>query len=485
MASKANLSGDKSQWRTGALPAAAGPRNGTGALPGGPSKNYSPCTADRLAAAVRMHQLGQITPAVAIYKKVLSDCPDHVDALHFLGVALHQLGDHDGGLAHLDRVLELAPEHPDAHNNRGNILKKLGRLDEAEAEYRRVLALRPDEGNALNNLGTVLRSRGQFEQAAAVFRQVIALVPDHGSAWQNLGHTLSALERHDEAIEAHREAVRLVPQSPSAYYYLGAVLAANGRSAEAREVFERWLARFPSDPRARHMLATCTSEAAPSRASDDYLRAEFAEFATSFDAKLAQLEYKAPALIAEAVTQLLGDHRPAGAVLDAGCGTGLCATFLRARSGRLTGVDLSPEMVALADKRKLYDELVVEELTAFLRHHEASYDLIVSADTLVYFGDLGDVLTAAARALVSNGILAFTVERIARAETAHGYRLQPSGRYAHCREYLTAALTGAGLADIGLREVTLRKEAGRWVEGFLVSARLAADHPPIHESRPT
>jgi predicted TPR repeat methyltransferase len=437
-------------------------------------KHYAPSDADRLAAAVRMHQLGQVTPAVAIYKKVLSDSPDHVDALHFLGVAMHQLGDHDGALAQLDRVLELAPGHPDAHNNRGNILKKLGRLDEAEAEYRRVLAERPKDSNALNNLGTVLRSRGQFEAAAAVFREVLALVPDHGSAWQNLGHTLSAMERYDEAIEAHREAVRLVPQSPSSYHHLGAVLAANGRPDEAREVFERWLARFPSDPRARHMLASCTREAAPSRASDDYVRAEFANFAATFDAKLAQLEYKAPTLIAEASARLLGEAGRASAVLDAGCGTGLCATFLRARSAHLTGVDLSPEMVDLAKERRLYDHLVVDELTAFLRKHEAGYDLIVSADTLVYFGDLVEVLGAAARALVANGVLAFTVERIAWAETTHGYRLQPSGRYAHSHEYLTATLTGAGLIDVDLREVSLRKEAGRWVEGFLVSARQVA-----------
>ena len=186
---------------------------------------------------------------------------------------------------------------------------------------------------------------------------------------------------------------------------------------------------------------------------------------------VSELEYKAPALIAEAITHLLGEDRVAGAVLDAGCGTGLCATFLRARSGHLTGVDLSPEMVTLAEKRKLYDQLVVDELCAFLHKHEAAYDVIVSADTLVYFGDLGDVLSASGRALAKSGVLAFTVERIAMTEAPQGYRLQPSGRYAHNREYLATALTGAGLTDVSVREVSLRKEAGRWVEGFLVSAR--------------
>jgi predicted TPR repeat methyltransferase len=442
------------------------------------SKRHVPSDADRLTSAIRMHQQGQVEEAAAIYRQVLQRSPNHVDALQFLGVAMHQLGDHDGALAQLGRALALAPDHPDVRNNRGNVFKKLGRLDEAEADYRRALALRPKDANARSNLGTVLRERGQLDEAVATFREVIALVPNHGPAWQNLGNALTGLGRIDEAIEAHREAVRLAPQLPSSYHYLGAVLAANGKLAEAREVFGRWVDLFPDDPRARHMLAACSGESAPDRASDDYVRAEFSGFAASFDAKLASLEYKAPSLIAEQIDRLLGQGEVRNAVLDAGCGTGLCASFLRPRSGKLVGVDLSPEMVELAGQRHLYDALVVEELTAYLRKHEAAFDLVVSADTLVYFGDLGDVIAAAAQAMRADAILIFTVERITAAEAPLGFRIQPSGRYAHSREYITATLSGASLGEVSFCEVSLRKEAGQWVEGFLVSAK----RPPAQTS---
>lgn len=444
-------------------------------------RHYAPSDADRLAAAIRMHQQGQIQSAVEIYEKILSHSPDHVDALHFSAVAMHQTGDDHGALARLARVMKLAPDHFDAHNNRGNILKKLGRLDEAEADYRRALAIRPGNADALNNLGTILRERGQLEQAEAAFREVIAHDPKHPAAWQNLGNTLIFMDRIAEAIEAHREAVRLAPMSPPAYHYLAAVLSANHLLDEAKAVCEKWIGIFPQDPRARHMLAACTGQETPRRASDDYVRAEFAGFAASFDDNLAKLDYRAPTLLAGEVGRLLGEHRIEDVTLDAGCGTGLCGAFLRARSKRLVGVDLSPEMVELARKRELYDELVVDELTAYLRKHEAVFDLIVSADTLVYFGDLGEVLPAAARALVPGGILAYTVERSSAAEAPSGYRIQPSGRYGHSREYLAAKLTAAGFGDLAFHEVHLRKEAGNWVEGFLVSARLpAASHasPP-------
>jgi len=72
--------------------------------------------------------------------------------------------------------------------------------------------------------------------------------------------------------------------------------------------------------------------------------------------------------------------------------------------------------------------LVQAELTEFLgkRHHE--FDVIVSADTLVYFGDLSAVITAAAGALRGCGRLVFTLEHLAD-DSVVDYRLEWHGRY--------------------------------------------------------
>ena len=51
------------------------------------------------------------------------------------------------------------------------------------------------------------------------------------------------------------------------------------------------------------------------------------------------------------------------------------------------------------------------ELTEYLRDHGESFDLIVSADTLVYFGDLTGVIAALGEALRPNGLVVFTLER--------------------------------------------------------------------------
>ena len=127
-------------------------------------------------------------------------------------------------------------------------------------------------------------------------------------------------------------------------------------------------------------------------------------------------------------------------------------------------------MVELARLRGDYDRLAVAELTAFLAADPARYDLVVSADTLVYFGDLDPVLAAAVTALRPGGWLAFTVEQ---GPAADGFQLARSGRYQHGEQYLRQGVHRAGLHLTLLDAVTLRLEAGRDVVGWRVLARAA------------
>ena len=428
---------------------------------------------DGIALAIRRHQEGQVQEAAKVYRQVLAQEPDHGDALHFLGVAEHQMGRSESALRYIDRAIEVLPEHPDVHNNRGNILKQLGRIDAAEAAYRRAVELRPNDVNALCNLGTVRRERGELDAAIAIFREVISLEPGHAPAWQNLGNALGALNQFEGALAAHREAMRLSPKSADSYRHLGAMYYAIGRIDDASEIYRQWLALFPNDPQARHLIAACTGQQVPERASDAYVREAFNQFAASFDASLERLQYRAPSLVADAVSEILGDSGAMPAVLDAGCGTGLCGPLLRPHARHLVGVDLSEKMVERARERGVYDRLEVAELTEFLGGRTEAYQLIVSADTLVYFGALAEIAKRAAQALVPQGILMFTAERSSEIDAPEGYKIHPHGRYSHTRSYLLDVLSRAGFSGTSAREVTLRKEAGKWVDGWLVTARVA------------
>ena len=81
-------------------------------------------------------------------------------------------------------------------------------------------------------------------------------------------------------------------------------------------------------------------------------------------------------------------------------------------------------MLALAGEKRLYDELVKADLTTYLQRAPGAFDVIVSADALVYFGDLQDVAAAAAGALRRRGVFVFTLEEMVGASSSAGYRLE-------------------------------------------------------------
>jgi predicted TPR repeat methyltransferase len=132
-------------------------------------------------------------------------------------------------------------------------------------------------------------------------------------------------------------------------------------------------------------------------------------------------------------------------------------------------VDLSKGMLKLAEEKKAYDELVHAELTDYLERHTDRFDVIVTADTLVYFGALEAVAVAAAAALRPGGLFVFTVEEATEPEQARSHSLRPHGRYTHGAEYVRQVLAAAGL-DPHIDRAELRLESGIPVPGLVVRA---------------
>jgi len=177
----------------------------------------------------------------------------------------------------------------------------------------------------------------------------------------------------------------------------------------------------------------------------------------------------APALVAAMLDEPAGRASGTLDVLDVGCGTGLCGPLIAPYARRLVGIDLSGRMLAQAEARHVYDELVKRELTAYLRECDAAFDVIVSADALVYFGSLVDVAALAAHTLRAGGRFIFTVEELVGAAAEAEYLLSPHGRYSHSRQYLDRVLTDAGLRP-EIVGAELRLEAGSPVPGLVVRA---------------
>lgn len=305
---------------------------------------------------------------------------------------------------------------------------------------------------------------GRTIEAITLLRRLVAALPDRPALFEQLSAMARGAGQWSVVEEAECRLTELRPADPAAWRRLGAARRRLGDRAGMAEAILGWARAAPDDPSAAHMAAALTGQTLD-RASDEYVRALFDTYAPRFDEHLAGLHYRAPELVAGEVDRLLA--APVECLADLGCGTGLLGPLLRDRAIRLVGVDLSPQMLARAEARGSYDELVEGELTTFLRQRPASFDVLVSADTLNYIGDLRPVFAAAHAALRPQGLFVLTLEHGGEVTT---YQLERSGRFTHHMGWVRDELEVAGFEAPTITPCVLRREGGAEVAGIVVAS---------------
>ncbi|MFM8952725.1 MAG: methyltransferase [Planctomycetaceae bacterium] len=271
------------------------------------------------------------------------------------------------------------------------------------------------------------------------------------------------------AFLCQQRVLELEPGDPSDCYRLGELAHIVGRRADARQAYAMYQRSHPEDAEIEHLLRALGDETPPTRASDACIERIYGYFAAYYDHNMCdELAFRAPELLAAALGAAVGDRRDL-VVLDAGCGTGLFGLRLKPFARRLVGVDLSEAMLKRARARGIYDVLEKAELTAWFGDmtHGEHFDVIGICDTLIYFGNLRQVLPGAARRLKAGGILGFTVEKGEDAPHA----LTDSGRYTHHRDHLLEVVAEVGCEIVSQAEETLRFEYGDPVAGWVTVIR--------------
>jgi len=282
-----------------------------------------------------------------------------------------------------------------------------------------------------------LQLKGDLVAAADLLLQAIELAPGFASAWFTLGEIRQQLGERDAAIEAFRKAQAADPEDRH-----GARLRLMRLGAE----------RLADMPQA-------------------YVRALFDQYAPKFESALVgDLGYRGPALLFKAVLAARAAARKPAffrRAIDLGCGTGLAAAAFARNVDHFIGIDLSPRMIEKARATSLYAELELDDLSQGLRGKpDASAELILAADAMVYVADLAPVLAEAERVLAPGGLFAFTTET----HDGEGVILGQGLRYAHSADHVRMSVEAAGLNLFGLEDRSARNEDYAPVPGLVVVA---------------
>ena len=370
-----------------------------------------------------------------------------------------------------NQALAIDPANVDSLVSLGHLQQAMNLPDVAATTYLAALKIDPFNVRATNNIGTICMNRNEPQNALDWFLNAVRLDGEFVEAMFNAGVAYQELGNVDSAANYFNAALSKKKDLPRAYRYLSEIYRVSGRSELQQRTLKAWLEVSPDSATAKHLLAASQGDSGVLRASDDFIREEFDDFADSFDERLKKLDYATPAKLIDLLGRQEIAARGLDRALDAGCGTGLCGNGIRRFAKTIVGVDLSGKMLEQASQLEVYSELIEDELDAYMRSRPLAFDLVVSADTLVYFGALESVLEAAAITMNPSGILAFSVE-LSKNSDADDYRLQNSGRYCHSRAYVVSCLSDAGFEVLVEDATAIRIEANKPVTGLLVVARL-------------
>ena len=328
----------------------------------------------------------------------------------------------------VDKTLDQAIEH---HVN--------GQLDQALTLYLQALQMNPRTPVAADLISAILRTH--FELAL----------------------TLMKVGRNKDAILSLQRALAIQPDESVVHAYLSRLFIADGDLPQATFHLRHYLRLVPEDHiGAKMLLAYTGAEAIPDRPAQSYIERFYDNYADSYDQKLVDgLHYQAPQMILAALQEYRHEKID---ILDLGCGTGLCGQAVRPMAKRLDGVDLSPQMLAKAQQRNIYNELTVADIYPFMDKKAGCYDVIVAAGVFEHIGDPRQVFAAVFSALREPGLFIFTAED----NSTQGLSVNSSGYYMHGQTYLTDRATQSGFSLTALKPTVLWIENGTPVQGLCV-----------------
>jgi tetratricopeptide (TPR) repeat protein len=228
---------------------------------------------NQLPQAIQFHQSGELGKANEIYLAILSEAPEHLQALCLsgsiaqhqgdfhraitlftkanqlnpalasvyipLGICHTQIGDLDTANSFYKKATLLAPQQIEPLVNLANNLLKQNQFSESFALYKKALAITPDSALIHYNIGSLFLKSMKPAQAQSWFRKALALQANNASAWNSLGVCLTELGELPEALEAYQQAITLDPHFVEPLFNRHAVLVDLERGAEAMQALEQ------------------------------------------------------------------------------------------------------------------------------------------------------------------------------------------------------------------------------------------------------
>ncbi|MDR1694460.1 MAG: methyltransferase domain-containing protein [Lactobacillaceae bacterium] len=416
---------------------------------------------------------GDKNKAIAFYKKAYKLNKNSSIPFSNIAISLYEMSQFDDAKKYAEKALKISDKNTSSLIILGNIEYKNKDYLKALEWYLKAYNLHEENVVSVVNVANTYFEIKDYENAIIYTKKAIELSPDDAWSYNNLSQLYQKIGENEKAVEAGYKAVNISDEDGRNSHHINLGYMLYEISIEDRELSvrytEQWLKKYSYNNVVNYMAKSILNDEVLDRANDEYLKNIFDVFASDFERVLKDLDYKAPELINDFLLQIYGKKTSKKLkILDAGCGTGLCGKYLKKYAGifGLHGVDISSEMIAEAKRKRIYNKLFVEELISFLSSRKNEYDLVVSTDVFIYFGDLENLFLNLNNILKKNGRVIFSVSENPKND---GIKLHASGRFSHGRNYIENLIEKTGFDLENISREHIRNEGDSEVIGFIIS----------------
>ncbi len=179
-----------------------------------------PAFANELLKADQHRREGEEQKAEAIYRRILKEDPDHVEAARLLAAVASEHERYREAEVFLKRAVELAPDYTRAWVDLANVQRHLDKFDEAMRSAERVVELAPEAPESYMVYASATGAAGNHEDAIRAFGKVVELDAEKRGAWCAMAHHLKTVGRQPEAVDSYRQCIALEPDHGEAWWSL-------------------------------------------------------------------------------------------------------------------------------------------------------------------------------------------------------------------------------------------------------------------------
>ena len=176
-----------------------------------------------LQKAMSQVQKGNLGEAEKIYRSILSDDPNNVDALRLLALLASRTGAIDQAINMLENCVKIAPDYALAWENLAKLYRQKDdpdSLQKAANCFGKATELRPDWAEGWAGLGTMQTRSSQHEEGIISYKKSIELKTNQPRVHLSLGHVYKTTGNQEECINSYKDAINYDENFGEAYWSL-------------------------------------------------------------------------------------------------------------------------------------------------------------------------------------------------------------------------------------------------------------------------